>query len=289
MPLVVLSKSEMKNGFGKKILGIFTGIFALIGLIFIAVFIGMQFGVFNVRGSTLSRNESFDTKKIHQGLSACHYRETCSWKETSEWLVVKDGLKKDAEIIYDVSEKTGVHPRIIASLVVPEQLRYFTADREKFKQFFEPLKILGSLSKFSLGVSGIKQETANQIEEYAKNPDSPFYPGAFAESLIEYKDSNNSGEELYKRLTDPTDHYYSYLYTALFIKEISNQWNKSGYDISKNAGIMATLWNIGFENSKPKSNPQIGGAEIVLSNNETYRYGDLAHIFYDSPELIDVF
>ncbi len=53
---------------------------------------------------------------------------------------------------------------MIASVVVPEQTRFFTSNREVFKRYFEPLKILGSLSQFSLGVSGIKEDTAIQIE-----------------------------------------------------------------------------------------------------------------------------
>ena len=65
---------------------------------------------------------------------------------------------------------------MIVATVAPEQIRFFTSNRESFKKYLEPLKILVSLSKFSLGVSGIKQETANKIEEYANNPTSPFYP-----------------------------------------------------------------------------------------------------------------
>ncbi len=277
----------MSKDIAKKLVRITTSIFAVIGLIFVAVFIGMQFGVFNVKGSTIERNEYF---RIENSLdSKCGPEFECTWKDTNEWNVIKEGLIKDREVIYRVSKETGISPRIIASIVVPEQLRYFTADREKFKELFEPLKILGSLSKFSLGVSGIKQETARQIEIYAESPSSPRYPGEFAYPLIKYGVLENPESTLFERLSNPTDHYYSYLYTALFIKEIDTEWKNSGVLISNNAGILSTLWNIGFRGSKPKINPKNGGAPITLSNNETFSYGDLSEMFYESDELVDVF
>jgi hypothetical protein len=116
-------------------------------------------------------------------------------------------------MIHDVATKVGVSPRMIAAAVTPEQLRYFTANRESFKRYFEPLKILSSLSKFSLGVSGIKQETAADIERYANDPTSVFYPGPGLAELIAYAPETNHDSELYKRLTDEHNHYYSYLYT----------------------------------------------------------------------------
>ncbi|MGM3099375.1 hypothetical protein, partial [Bacillus cereus group sp. BC327] len=72
------------------------------------------------------------------------------------------------------------------SVVVPEQTRFFTSNREVFKRYFEPLKILGSLSQFSLGVSGIKEETAIQIENQALDSTSPFYPGLGMAALFSY-------------------------------------------------------------------------------------------------------
>jgi len=58
---------------------------------------------------------------------------------------------------------------------------------------------------------------------------------------------------LYNRLSNAQDHYYSYLYTALYIKEVEAQWQKAGFDISQNPGAVATLFNIGFQGSRPNA------------------------------------
>ena len=272
-------------------------LFALIGVTFTAVFIAMQFGLLNVRGSILERNAFFtgsgtnsaSVEMAQDTSTSCPGNaSTCTWQETREWAVVSGGLEKDVAVINDVSSKTGVPSRLIASVVVPEQMRFFTSEREVFKRYFEPLKILGSLSQFSLGVSGIKQETANKIEQYASDPSSPFYPGDGYATLLAYQPGTDHDAELYKRLTDPKNHYYSYLYTALFIKEIEAQWERAGYPISNKSDIVATLFNIGFENSVPKTNPQVAGAVISVGGTD-YPFGALASTFYLSTELTTQF
>ena len=269
-------------------------VFALVGLGFTAVYVGMQFGVFNVRGSIAERNAFFGNMVKTQAepstpAKACEADgvTTCSWSETPEWEVVKGGLTKDASLIQKVARETGVSPRLIASVVVPEQIRFFTSEREIFKRYFEPLKILGSLSQFSLGVSGIKQETAKRIEQYANDPTSPFYPGEGYAALIAYAPGANHDEELYNRLTDAKNHYYSYLYTAIYIKEIQMQWSRAGFPLDEKPEIIGTLFNIGFQASSPKAEPQTAGATITTGGT-TYSFGQLGADFYNSLELRDI-
>jgi hypothetical protein len=285
-----------------KIIGrVLVAIFALIGFAFTVVFFGMQFGVFNVRGSIAERNNFFTTTSTKSSTSqavatssapiepSCtNGAKACAWNETREWAAVKGGLSKDKLIIDKVARETAISPRLIAAIVVPEQTRFFTAEREVFKRYFEPLKILGSLSKFSLGVSGIKQDTALNIEQYANDPTSPFYPGPSYAAMIAYAPEADHDKELYNRLTDEKNHEYSYLYTALFIKEIAAQWKQAGFDVSNDAGTIVTLFNIGFKKSQPNSNPQTGGAEIQTGGH-TYTYGDLGATFFTSHELRDEF
>jgi hypothetical protein len=187
-------------------------------------------------------------------------------------------------MIHDVATKVGVSPRMIAAAVTPEQLRYFTANRESFKRYFEPLKILSSLSKFSLGVSGIKQETAADIERYANDPTSVFYPGPGLAELIAYAPETNHDSELYKRLTDEHNHYYSYLYTALYLKEIEAQWSLAGYDVSARPDVLVTLFNVGFKASVPNAHPRIAGSTITVGGKQ-YSFGELGTLFYNSGEL----
>lgn len=281
----------------KKILIGITILFAIIGFFFTAVFFAMQFGLLNVRGSSIERNKFFTSLVKAEATkdASCITKNsegttiaTCDWNNTEEWKTLSAGLIKDKDVIDRVSKETGVSSRMIVASVTPEQLRYFTSNRESFKKYFEPLKILSSLSKFSLGVSGIKQETAVQIENNLKNSFSPFYPGKTYENLITYPDNQDRDTILYNRLTDPKDHYYSYLYTALFIKQIQSQWEKAGYNVDARPDVVVTLFNIGFKQSVPKPNPEMGGANIVLGD-KTYSFGELGTIFYNSDELIEVF
>ena len=277
-------------------------IFAGIGIAVTVVFFGMQQGLLNVRGSIMERNASFGpipiitpitsatSEPITNGCSGdLDQTKPCEWFETVQWEVVKGGLLKDAAIIDRVSKETGVSKRMIAAAVIPEQTRFFTDNREVFKRYFEPLKLLVSLSKFSLGVSGIKQETAAKIETYANSTTSPFYPGPEYARLIAYPaDEDNNAHALFNRLTDEKDHYYSYLYTALFLKEITAQWQQSGFDISKRPDVLVTLFNLGFGASAPKVDPQVGGASITVGG-QSYSFGYLGSLFYQSDELLAEF
>lgn len=262
------------------------GAFAAIGLLFTVVFIGMRFGLFNVRGSIAERNSFFGVS-LPSSAPCDGATASCAWNTTPEWNTVAGGLTKDADVINRVSAETGVPSRMIAAVVVPEQVRFFTSEREIFKSYFEPLKILGSLSQFSLGVSGIKEDTARAVENHANDAASPFYPGAGMAALVAYAATDTPAGP-YNRLTDPRDHYYSYLYTALYIKEIESQWARAGYDISRNAGVVTTLFNIGFGNSKPNGAPQVGGAPIEVGGR-VYAFGELGADFYNSNELIALF
>ncbi len=273
-------------------------LFAGIGLLFTAVFVAMQFGLLNVRGSILERNAFFigtSTPSATKGpvipAQPCvdTTKDSCAWNETPEWNVVAGGLTKDTALIARVSAETGIDSRLIAASVIPEQIRFFTAEREVFKRYFEPLKILGSLSQFSLGVSGIKQETARLVETYANDPASPFYPGPEAAQLLAYPENTGDRDAaLYARLTNEKDHYYSYLYTALYLKEIQAQWSDAGFDISNDPYALVTLFNIGFNNSHPNANPQAGGAAISVGGR-TYLFGELGGDFFVSNELKDQF
>jgi hypothetical protein len=269
-------------------------LFALIGFFFTVVGVGMYFGIFNVRGTIAERNAFFMPTPEGATLTAaatppsCTKTNPCAWDKTPEWAVVRAGLVKDKAIISRVARETGVSERMIASVVVPEQLRFFTSEREVFKRYFEPLKILGSLSQFSLGVSGIKEETARTIEQNAQDPSSPFYPGAGMETLLAYENGVDQEELRFARLTDAKDHYYSYLYTALAIKEITAQWKNAGHDITDEPGVVGTLFNIGFEHSHPKPDPKVGGAMITVGGN-IFSFGELGAYFFFSEELRDEF
>jgi hypothetical protein len=270
--------------FKSKFFKIAVYFFAVIGLIFSAVFVGMRFGVFNVRGSNAARNASLGITLDLPQDCVDPKQSACDWAKTNEWATLSAAFTKDQAVIQKAAADAGVSPRMLISTVAPEQFRFFTSNRETFKKIFEPLKILTSLSQFSLGVSGIKEDTAKQIEQYANDSTSPFYPGPDAAALIAYPAGADHDAELYNRLTDEHNHYWSYLYTALFIKEIESQWATAGFDVSQEPGVIVTLFNIGFKESYPNPSPTVAGAAITLGDH-TYTYGQLGTLVYNSGEL----
>ena len=299
----------MKNILKKAIIVIIL-LFAFIGMVFTGVFFAMKFGLTNVRGSIEERNSFFGTVPKIAELAGNNSSSTattepvgngckeeleqnkpCEWNDTVQWQVVKGGLSKDQSVIARVARETGVSSRMIAAAVMPEQMRFFAenSNREVFKRYFEPLKILASLSQFSLGVSGMKQKTAEDVQKYANDKTSPFYPGDGAGVLLAYASSTtNRDQELFNRLTDEKNHYYSYLYTALYLKEIEAQWKIAGYNVHSRPDVLVTLFNLGFNSSQPKENPQVAGALITIGG-QRYSFGDLGATFYHSEELLAEF
>lgn len=268
--------------------------FAFVGFIFSFVYVGMQFGWFNVHGSVSERNSYFNKdNKIKSESKKSEQQKlmplnTPAWASIDQWILMKEVFTRDQDIIKKASKDAGVSPRIILSGVMGEQFRFFNNRRESFKSYFEPLKILASLSNTSFGIAGLKPKTLGQIEDNLKNPKSVFYLGPEMENIIYYNDGVNIESERMIRITDAKNPYYSYLYVGLYMKEVIAQWQKAGYDISQNAGVLATLYNLGFYYSIPKENPQIGGSVINI-NGIDYTFGDIAHEFYYSNELSDIF
>jgi hypothetical protein len=209
------------------------------------------------------------------------------WMNIMEWQDFKVAVAKDKKVIDSVARQTGVEARLIVACLVGEQIRLFNSDREAYKKWIGPLKILSVESTFSFGVTGIKDETAQTIERYTRDSTSAFYTGKDDEHWLDFH-SDNHQEERYKRLTHFKNHYYSYLYAALFLKQVKTQWEKAGHPIDERPEILATLFNVGFARSLPKANPQVGGATITI-RNQPYTFGAIAYQFYYSGELFDLF
>ena len=209
------------------------------------------------------------------------------WMNIPEWQDFKLAVTKDKPLIDSVAEVTGVEPRLIVSLLVGEQIRLFNSSREAYKKWIGPLKILSVETTFSLGVTGIKVPTAQTIEKNLKDNTSIFYLGKKYEGLLDFR-SNNPAQERFNRLTSYKNHFYSYLYAALNVKQLNLQWEKAGFAISDRPEILATLYNIGYDASIPKENPVVGGSGINIKG-KTYSFGAVAYEFYYSGELFDLF
>lgn len=208
------------------------------------------------------------------------------WMDNEEWETIRQAIMKDKDLIEKAAATAGIEPRLLVSCAIVEQVRLFNSSRELFKQFFQPLKILSNANKISLGIMGIKENTAIQIENNLKDQDSPYYLGPELEKVLDYADGSD-GDKRYARLTEDS-HYYSYLYGALYLKQFETQWKKADYDIKYRPEIAGTLFNVGFPQSKPNPNPKVGGSKINIYGSE-YTFGSLAYEFYYSGELVDAF
>lgn len=268
----------------RKIFHIIIYIFAAVGFIFLIVYVAVQLGWTKTSGIIDVQHDYFKNQLTE-------FIPHPPWSQTEEWNVLKDAISKDKEPIISAGEKVGISPRLIVAVLIVEQLRLFHSNREIFKQVFAPLKILGNQSQFSWGVMGIKQDTARQIEENLKDPQSAWYVGKDYEHTLDYASSTKTegvDAERFARLTSETDRYFSYLYAAVLLKELESQWNKAGFPISDKPEILATLFNIGFTNSRPNSEPKVGGAQIDIGTT-TYSFGGLAGSFYYSDEMLGEF
>ena len=209
------------------------------------------------------------------------------WMNISEWQDFKIACAKDKNLIDSVSNLTGVESRLIVSCLVGEQIRLFNSKREAYKKWIGPLKILTVESQFSLGVTGIKEQTAIDIEKNLHDPKSIYYLGDEYVHLLDFKSENPTNERV-KRLVDYKNHYYSYMYAAIFLKQVKVQWEKAGFPIDDRPEILATLFNVGYPQSKPKRNPRVGGSTIKIYD-KPHSFGAIAYEFYYSGELYDIF
>ena len=209
------------------------------------------------------------------------------WMNIPEWSDFKIAVMKDTALIDSAGMVMDVEPRLIVSVLLGEQMRLFNSTREVYKSVISPLKILSVEAKFSLGVTGVKEETAILAEKYLQDSTSIFYPGKKYQHQLDFSTTDVT-KERYDRLVNYRNHYYSYLYAAVILKEVRQQWKRSGYDISDRPEILATLYNVGYACSVPKSNPSVGGSTIQIKE-KNYTFGALAYEFYYSGELADVF
>ena len=276
---------------------LYTGILyalAVVGLLFLLVHLAMRLGLTDDSGIIDNQQESFLSMGIDKndvkGERLKEKGDQEDWNTGKEWEIFLSALKKDENPIKKAALEAKISPRLIASILAIEQLRLFHTERAIFEQIFAPLKIFGTQSQFSWGVMGIKQETAIEIENNLKNPSSPHYPGPAFKDILDFEINSTEDKDSrrYHRLTNEDDRYYSYLYSALYIRQILSEWEKAGFPIEDKPGVIATLFNIGFQNSIPKENPELGGSSIEIHGN-TYSFGGLAEEIYYSNEFRDIF
>ena len=220
-------------------------------------------------------------------LSAPVTTNAIPWMATPEWEALKVAITADSAFIRQAGRLTGVEPRLIVGCLIGEQIRLFNSKREMYKKYLGPVKVLSVQSQFSYGVNGIKDFTAEAVEEHLRDPQSEYYMGPAYEHLLDFE-TDNHAEERYRRLVDYGNHLYSYIYTGCILHQTMLQWRRAGYDISDRPDLLFTLFNVGFSQSVPKPDPMPGGSHITVGDRE-YTSGAIGFDFYYSGELASVF
>jgi hypothetical protein len=209
------------------------------------------------------------------------------WMNTPEWAVLKEAIIKDKALIDSAARLSGVESRLIVGCLVGEQIRLFNSNRESYKRYIEPMRVLNVQSQFSLGVNGIKDFTAMAVEANLKNSQSDFYMGKRYEHILDFTTADHTTERV-NRLVNYRNHFYSFLYTGCILHQTAMQWRRAGYPIDNRPDILTTLFNIGFSESHPSADPQCGGSHISVGG-KVYTFGVIGFNFYYSGELLDEF
>jgi hypothetical protein len=219
------------------------------------------------------------------------------WANCREWKQFCNAVKADKRAIDSVSKLTGVESRFIVMCLVGEQVRMFNSGREAFKKYVTPFNHLILPTNRGYGVTGILEHTALKIERNVFDKKSIFYAGDYFQNVVNLKDSFpelvNDTIASHKHLTIQRlikrgDHYYSYLYTAFFLRQFQAHWVKEGFTLENRPEILGTLFNLGYQKSKPKKNPEVGGSNFKVGGIE-YTFGGICYEFYYSGELQDEF
>ncbi|MFN5418506.1 MAG: hypothetical protein ACK5B9_15720 [Flavobacteriia bacterium] len=246
----------------------------------------------------LKKNKSFlnALKRISSSKSTTNL-SVFEWSNYQVWEDFGNSVIKDKQAIDSVAKLTGVESRLIVTCLVGEQVRMFNSKRELFKKYVVPFNYLIMPKNLSFGVTGMKESTAKHIERNLKDKNTPYYLGEKYSAIfndldstlaMQYDSLGNEQSLQVRRLLQSKNHFYSYLYTALLIKQVCTQWKNAGHDISKRPEIIATLYNLGFKKSIPKSNPEVGGSSFSIAEKE-YTFGGICFEFYYSGELFDAF
>ena len=209
------------------------------------------------------------------------------WMAEPAWPALKEAILRDSALINEAGRLTGVEPRMIVGCLIGEQIRLFNSKREMFKKYLGPVKVLSVQSQFSYGVNGIKDFTAEAVEQHLQDPSSEFYMGKAYEHLLDFETDDHATER-YNRLVDYRNHLYSYIYTGCILHQTLLQWRRAGYDISDRPDVLFTLFNVGFSQSVPKPDPVPGGSHIEVGDR-MYTFGGIGFDFYYSGELADAF
>lgn len=252
--------------------------------------------MFNATALLLKDNKAFNAEL--KALKAKKDRTSLyEFSNYAVWKTFCNAVRKDKAAIDSAARIAGVESRMIVMCLVGEQVRMFNANRERFKQYVYPFNSVILPRNRGYGVTSILEHTALRIERQLVDKNSKFYPGDYFYKCLNTTDAapglvvdsiKAHQHKTIQRLIKGGDHFYSYLYTAFLIRQYQAHWEREGFDLSLRPEIVGTLFNLGFEKSKPSKNPKVGGSSFKVGDKE-YTFGGLCFEFYYSGEMMKDF
>lgn len=188
------------------------------------------------------------------------------------WFVfIINGIEANKEILKTIkteSQKLWIDYKMVLASIMSEQIRIAT----KWARWDLKDLIVHHTPRFlvsynvSLGVWWIKVTTARQVVSDAKKY-------GYGDIFPPYDESGVTA-----MLT--TSDYRQWVYPTYLVKNIITRWQRAGYDISHDPGVVGTLYNMGNNITRePHAHPQIGGSVITIWWKD-YVYGWLSMAIY---------
>lgn len=252
--------------------------------------------MFNATTLLLKDNKAFN-RELKELKAKKDRKSLYEFSNYAVWKTFCNAVRKDKAAIDSAARIAGVESRMIVMCLVGEQVRMFNASRERFKQYVYPFNSVILPNNRGYGVTSILEHTALRIERQLVDKNSKFYPGDYFYKCLNTTDAapglvvdsiKAHQHKTIQRLIKGGDHFYAYLYTAFLIRQYQAHWQREGYDLSYRPEIVGTLFNLGFEKSKPSNNPKVGGSSFKVGDKE-YTFGGLCFEFYYSGEMMKDF
>ena len=156
-------------------------------------------------------------------------------------------IRDNSQNIKDAASKFGVNPAILAATIYAEQR--LNVDWKD--------DITDSIGGFygintSIGVAQVRVSTAKFLEDQGYMTKTKAEDGGWNIPGIGFVNGTETMARS-KKLEEPA---MCILYAAAYLKYFQDTWKSSYSEIDGRTAILATLYNLGHEKTKPNSNPQ---------------------------------
>lgn len=171
----------------------------------------------------------------------------------------------NAQNIKNAASKFGVNPVILASTIYAEQ----RLNIDWKDDITDGIGFYGVNT--SIGVAQVRLLTAKFLEDKGYMPKITVQDGGCGGWNIPGIGFVNGTENM-TRAKALENLSISIMYATAYLKYFQDTWGDTYSEISGNTAILATLFNIGHENTTPNSNPKANDFGKFAKDNNNYYY-----------------